>query len=83
MAKDWKNERKTRCVKIVLQNWIRKKCKEKGQKCKKLYNKKNWKTFLTQKNFLKTPSMCLSLFNSYAPMHKFCACYIYSVIIFL
>ena len=28
----------------------------------------------TQKNFLETPSTCLPLFNSYAPLHKFCAC---------
>ena len=42
------------------------------------YNKKRTeRQKMTQKNSMETKSIYLLLFNCYAPMHKFCTCYIY------
>ena len=52
---------------------------QKGKRTKKRgikMQKEIEKIFPTQKNFLENPSMCMPLFNPYAPMHKFCTCYI-------
>ena len=55
------------------QKW--KKIVKTATKRQRNYAKKNENMFPPQKNFLETLSICLPLFIPYAPMHKFCACY--------
>ena len=69
-------KKKQSFFKIVLEK-LQKKCKEKEQQmANKRIQQKEEKMFPTKKIFLENPSICMALFNPYAPMQKFCACFI-------